>query len=414
MNGSSPPEHENLLVFKMGGPGRAKGGGRGPDAEHVRAGGDSDTEATGGRRGHLPSHAKPPPFAGSSAHDPSEYRDWKREITAIKASYRISDRDFCGMVFLATKGDARNVLWEIDPDTDFELDETYSRIMELLDKEFDRPEWEKADHAAEQFERLRRVPGQKMISYMRELQRACHKMLKADEGTLISHQSMARRVLRRSGLTTDEQRQVLSSCGHEYDLDKIKDALRLTYGDAHRDDHKRPFSRQGQASKGHQGAPRKKFFRRRFGAHVMEAIPEYEQDEYEYYDEEYEYEEDGENEDEWQEGDEEEEQDPDEEDAEDHEQPAEDEQDEEEEVFTKSELIEVLVQFLRPGKKLRSKSKGWKPKGKGKGKGKFKGNFSSSSSAPSQANPVKNKRTGKCMDCGQCGHWGGDPGCSYV
>ena len=87
------------------------------------------------RRGlQLPSHAKPPPFSGSSAHDPSEYRDWKREVTAIKASYRISDRDYAGIVFLSTKGDARNVLWEIDPDADFDQDATYARIMELLDE----------------------------------------------------------------------------------------------------------------------------------------------------------------------------------------------------------------------------------------------------------------------------------------
>ena len=44
--------------------------------------------------------------------------------------------------------------------------------------------------------------------------------------------SMARRILRRSGLSTDEQRQVLSSCGHTYDIGKIKDALHLTFGDA--------------------------------------------------------------------------------------------------------------------------------------------------------------------------------------
>ena len=156
---------------------------------------------------------------------------------------------------------------------------------------------------------------------------------------MISNQSMARRVLRRSGFSHKEQRQVLSSRGHEYDLDKIKDALRLTYGDAHKDDHKRPFSRsQGQTSKGQQGGFRKKFFRKRHGAHVMESIPEQEQDDYEYDDYEYEYDEDWEDDGEWNEGDEDaedQEQDPDDEDAEDHEQQAEDEQDEDEEVFTK-------------------------------------------------------------------------------
>ena len=67
-------------------------------------------------------------------------------------------------------------------------------------------------------------------------------MLKEDMGTMISDTSMARRILRRSGLSTDEQHRVLSSCGHICDMDKIKDAHRLSYCDAHKDDRKRPFA----------------------------------------------------------------------------------------------------------------------------------------------------------------------------
>ena len=52
------------------------------------------------------------------------------------------------------------------------------------------------------------------------------KMIKEDKGTKLSDVTLARRLLRRSGLNHDEQRHVLASCNHEYNLDKIKTALR--------------------------------------------------------------------------------------------------------------------------------------------------------------------------------------------
>ena len=183
------------------------------------------------------------PFSKGGAHlDPGEYKEWRREIAAIKHSYKIEDKDFAGLVFLATKGDARDVLWNVDPADFSDNPNCLSDMMDMLNKEFDRPEWEKADNAAEQFEKCRRAPGEKMIAYLRNIHRTYTKMLKEDKGTMVSDTSMARRILRRTGLSADEQRQVLSSCGHVYDMEKIKDALRLTHGDAHKDDRKRPFA----------------------------------------------------------------------------------------------------------------------------------------------------------------------------
>ena len=187
-------------------------------------------------------NVKIPFFKGGANMGPGEYKEWRREIAAIKHSYKIEDKAFAGLVFLATEGDARDVLWNIDPSDFTDNPKCLSDMMDMLNKEFDRPEWEKADHAAEQFDKCRHAPGEKMIAYLRNMHRTYTKMLKEDKGTMVSNMSMARRILRRSGLSADEQRQVLSSCGHVYDMDKIKDALRLTFGDAHKDDRKRPFS----------------------------------------------------------------------------------------------------------------------------------------------------------------------------
>ena len=93
-----------------------------------------------------------------------------------------------------------------------------SDMLDMLNKEFDRPKLEKADHVAEQFEKCRRAPGEKMIAYFSNMHRTYTKMLKEDKGTMISKMSIARRILRCSGFSADEQRKVPSLCGHVYDM----------------------------------------------------------------------------------------------------------------------------------------------------------------------------------------------------
>ena len=107
-----------------------------------------------------------------------------------------------------------------------------------------------------------------------------------------------------------------------------------------------------------------------------------------------------------------------EDDDEDDDQHDEDEQpDEEDEEGSDSDdddgqLWEIFYQGLKAGKKLNSASKGWnKPKGRGKG---GHGRPSTTSSSSSNVTTVKKEKTGKCLDCGQFGHWKGDPECSRV
>ena len=128
----------------MGAQGKGKGS-AGEGGENVEVGSEPDDVRAKGRIPNI----KIPIFKGGANMDPGEYKEWRREISAIKYSYKIDDRDFAGLVFLATKGDARDVLWNINPE-DFEKDpNSYTNILDLLNKEYDRPAWEKADHAAE-------------------------------------------------------------------------------------------------------------------------------------------------------------------------------------------------------------------------------------------------------------------------
>ena len=81
-----------------------------------------------------------------------------------------------------------------------------------------------------------------------------------------------------------------------------------------------------------------------------------------------------------------------------------DEQDDDDDL---QELFGASVQFMRGGKKMRSKTKGWRKTPKGKRKGKSHG------SGPSSTN-VTAQKTGKCFDYGKYGHWKGDAECDHV
>jgi len=333
--------------LKMGAQGKGKGS-AGEGGENVEVGSEPDDVRAKGRIPYI----KIPIFKGGANMDPGEYKERRREISAIKYSYKI---DVAGLVFLATKGDARDALWNVNPE-DFEKDlNPYSNILHLLNKEYDRPAWEKADHAAELFDKCRRSPGQKMIAYLREMHLSYTRMLKEDEGTMISDASMAKRILRRSGLTHDEQRHVLSSRGHVYDLEKTKDALRLTFGDAHKDDKRRPFSNRSQNPAHHHHNKttnnKKRFFnlKKNHGVHNVNNVGDDEEED----DEEEAYEECDEEEDE-------DEENPEDQDQEDDPQEQEDDDEKEEEDEDLQDLSQVFAQFAKAGKKLRSKSKGWK------------------------------------------------------
>ena len=257
-------------------------------------------------------------------------------------------------MLLATKGDTRDVLWNVDPADSSDNPNCLSDMMEILNKEFDKPEWEKADHAAEQFEKCRRAPGEKMIAYLHSVHRTYTKVLKEDKGSMISDTSMARRILRRSSLSADEQCQVLSSCGRVYDMDKIKDALRLTYGDTHKDDRKRPFATRNNFpnnSNGRKGGGKPPWRPRKYGTNHVDPI-DHEQDDYEYDEED---EEDGDEQD--GQDDHEEDQDEDEDAEQDPEVAPEDEDDQDEDEDLQ-ELFGAFVQFVCAGKKMRSKFKG--------------------------------------------------------
>ena len=75
-----------------------------------------------------------------------------------------------------------------------------------------------------------------MEDCIKDLRRAGRQIEREDSGTKISAGNFVRQMLRRSGLTPQEQGQVRSAAGAEWDPTKIEEALKLMYQDVTLDD----------------------------------------------------------------------------------------------------------------------------------------------------------------------------------
>ena len=75
-----------------------------------------------------------PVWDGKRRTEPGAYKEWKREIKAIQLAYDIQDHRYAPLFFLATKDDARDVLWDLDADNLTSLE----MIMGRPSKEFEK------------------------------------------------------------------------------------------------------------------------------------------------------------------------------------------------------------------------------------------------------------------------------------
>ena len=123
-------------------------------------------------------------------------------------------------------------------------------IWKKFNTEYLEEKYVEADEALADYERCRRVPGQSMRYYLMALRLARVHMQKEDPGSSVSDLSYARRMLRKSGLTRTEQRQVLGTAGAAWDANQIETALIMMYGDAHQDDRARMRTFDGGQSSG--------------------------------------------------------------------------------------------------------------------------------------------------------------------
>ena len=169
-----------------------------------------------------------PIWDGKSCSEPGAYKKWIREIKAIQLAHDIQDNRYVPLLFLATKDDACDVLWDLDAESLTSLEMTMDRI----NKEFEKLDFEKSELAYQDFARCRRTPGQPMTAHFRDMGRTYTKMIKEDESTRLSEVTLARRLIRRSGLnllnpkpehtTPGQERSGKIGCQHNYLLRKLK------------------------------------------------------------------------------------------------------------------------------------------------------------------------------------------------
>ena len=304
------------------------------------------------------------PFAGD--RKPGVYRDWKKDVQVTQMPYQVPDDQMASLVYLVLTGDAKMVVSQTLEIEDLKAEDALMKIFKLLDREYMKAPHELADVAYRRFETTRRRQAQPMEEYLMELKQAKALLQREDPGSDISEISMARRMLRRAGLTITEQRLVLSAAGAKWELDPIESALRLMYHDVHLDNRKRhsakPYFKGKSNGKG-KPAPAK-------GTFATESTEEDEGDEEEDWGEDdetpesndmlYNIDEEG------------------------------DEDDEDYEDDEMDELLAVYYQGIQAKKKLL-----------GKGKGKMR------TTGPK-------KKTGQCRDCKGHGHWSGDAECPRV
>ena len=70
-------------------------------------------------------------FSGSRSH----YRDWKRVLQAQKSLYRLDERDLAMLVYLSCRGEARQILNQLEM-SEIEAEGGYNRVMALLEEAY--------------------------------------------------------------------------------------------------------------------------------------------------------------------------------------------------------------------------------------------------------------------------------------
>ena len=348
------------------------------------------------------------------------YPEWRKELDIIKNLYGIESKQLTPLVYLSLlrgPGEPRELVEHLDYDT-LATDDSYSKMMALLDAAYKEPAMDLAEKHLRNYERCRRSPGESMDDYLLRLQTCVRNLKIYDAGTTFSDLAHARKILRSSGLDFNSQRQVLVHADG-WKSSSIERTLKLVFAEYHKSEKRQPRPTPtvktppqkfwpGHAGRGGGGKPSAESGRGGKGASWKgsgwgkgvgwkpvhrtyyadeDGNEDYGEDGYPYDGPEDEYNDD---------------------DGHEHEggdEPEDGELDHQEEYDDDSQLEdseEQLLDAFYQGFRASSKHARGTNKGRGRGRGSKGGR---SSSRP---------KTGKCLDCGQPGHWRGDPECPKV
>jgi len=114
-------------------------------------------------------------------------------VIAEKRLYRLEDEELAMLVYKACKGEARDVLDQMEIE-DMISTGGLPRMWLLLDEAFGEPENDKFEAAEESYQNYRRTAGTSISKYLTTLKRIKAEYLKEDPGSVISDKSFAQRM----------------------------------------------------------------------------------------------------------------------------------------------------------------------------------------------------------------------------
>ena len=141
--------------------------------------------------------------------------------------------------YFSATNEARVQMSTIEPNEIMDGTVDYEHLKKLLRDEFRSSSDEERSEAEKDFFNCARRYGEMMKQYVRRSTRLKKRWNDTEPDTNISDRRYAKMLLRRSGLSRVEQKQVLVACEMKYDSDAIKAALLKIYDDAHKADRGR-------------------------------------------------------------------------------------------------------------------------------------------------------------------------------
>ena len=167
------------------------------------------------------------------------YKDWKRVLTAQRNLYQLQDKELSMLVYLSCKGDAGQILNQLEMD-EMTAEGGLQRMLSLLEEAYGSRADERFDERQEAYLQFRRAPGMLMSQYIASLKRLRQEYLREDAQTEFSDKAFAQRLLSRAGLTKKARMDCFFSAGGKYKAKDIERLLRFRCAKVHEEESRRP------------------------------------------------------------------------------------------------------------------------------------------------------------------------------
>ncbi|CAE7228738.1 RE1, partial [Symbiodinium sp. CCMP2456] len=179
--------------------------------------------------------------------DKRKYLKWRRTVEAQERLYKLEESEVAMLVYLSTRGDARDVLDQRTLE-EFTSDGGVHVMWTLLQEAFGENGAEMFERAEKEFNGCRRTPGQSIASYIANMKRLLAQYMRSDPESHLSNKAWAQRLLNRAGLSRRERLDVFYSAGGRYDAGSIEAALRHRCSMVHEEERRVPGLRSDGAS----------------------------------------------------------------------------------------------------------------------------------------------------------------------